>query len=89
MTNVTYTNLQTEELLAKVTPQVIILTRGATGASVWKKSGTVFSDGKFVTDLRYPIAPQVEAYLNKLLSPSSGWSVVRESDFEVLLQRDK
>lgn len=89
MTNVTYTNLQTEELLGEVAPQVIILTRGATGASVWKKTGTAFSDGKFLKDLRYPIAPQVETYLNKLMLPSSGWSVVRESDLEVLLQRSQ
>jgi hypothetical protein len=87
MTNVTYTNLQTDELLSEQTPQVIILVRGATGASVWKKPGTAFADGKFVKDLRYSIAPQVETYLNKLLLPSSGWSVVRESDSEVLLQR--
>jgi Dolichyl-phosphate-mannose-protein mannosyltransferase len=89
MTNVTFTNLQTEELLNEVAPQAVVLTRGATGTYVWKKTGTAFSDGKFVKDLRYPIAPQVEAYLSKLLSPSSGWSVVWESDFSVLLQRKK
>jgi hypothetical protein len=89
MTNVTYTNLQTEELLNEVAPQVIILTRGATGDSVWKQTGTAFSDRKFVKDLRYAKAPQVETYFNKLLSPSSGWSVGRESDGEVLLQRSQ
>jgi hypothetical protein len=89
MTNVTYTNLQTEELLHEVAPQLIILMRGTTGVAAWKKTGTAFSDGNFVKDLRYPIAPQVETYLNKLLSPSSGWSVVRESDNEILLQRSQ
>jgi hypothetical protein len=89
LTNVTFTNLQTEDLLNQLAPEVIILTRGATGASVWKKPGTVFSDGKLFKDQRYPMAPQVETYLNKLLSPSSGWSVVRESDFEVILQRSR
>jgi hypothetical protein len=89
MTNVPFTNLQTEELLNEVAPKALILTRAATGVSVWKKTGTAFSDGKLVKDLRYPIAPQVEAYLSKLLSPSSGWSVVQESDSAVLLQREK
>jgi hypothetical protein len=70
-------------------PALIILTRGATGAAVWKKPGTVFSDGKFLQDQRYAVASQVEIYLNKLLSPSSGWSVVRESDFEVMFQRSR
>ena len=87
MTNVTYANRQTEELLNTVAPQLIILRFGATGVAVWKQPGTAFSDGKFVRDLHYPIDLQVEAYFRKLLSPSSGWSVVRENDNEVLLQR--
>jgi hypothetical protein len=48
MTNVTFTNLQTEELLNEVAPKALILTRAAKGASVWKKTGTAFSDRKFV-----------------------------------------
>jgi hypothetical protein len=89
MTNVTFTNLQTEELLKELAPQAIILRRNATGTSVWKKPGTTFSDGKFVADQRYPDAPKVETYFNKLLSPSSGWFVVRESDSEILLERTR
>ena len=89
MTNVTYTNLQTDELLNQVAPELIILMRGATGVSVWKKPGTSFSDATFVKDEHYPVAPQVEAYLSKLASPSSGWSVIRENDTEILLQRNR
>jgi 4-amino-4-deoxy-L-arabinose transferase-like glycosyltransferase len=86
MTNVTYTDLQTEELLKRVAPDIIILTRGATGSYVWKQPGTFFSEGKFVKDPRYAATPQVETYLNKLLSASSGWTVVRENDSEVLFR---
>ena len=87
MTNVTFTNVQTEELINQVAPQVVILSRHATGGYVWKKKGTAFSAGNFVKEPLYSVAPQVETYLNKLLSPSSGWSVVRESDTEVVLHR--
>src|SRR5262249_18927221 len=89
MTNVTYTDLQTEKLLSEVAPQLIILTHGATGSSVWKKPGTTFSEGKFDVDRSYAAAAQAEPYLNKLASPSSGWSVVRENGSEVLLQRNE
>jgi 4-amino-4-deoxy-L-arabinose transferase-like glycosyltransferase len=87
MTNVTYTNLQTEDLLEQVAPEVLILTRGATGDSIWKQPGTAFSEGKFVKNPHYEIASQVETYLSKLRSTSSDWSVVQENDFEVLLER--
>jgi hypothetical protein len=89
MTNVTYTNLQTEDLLKQVAPDVVILTRGATGSYIWKHPGTAFSEGKFVRDQRYAATPQVEILLNKLLSASSGWSLVRESESEALLQRNR
>jgi 4-amino-4-deoxy-L-arabinose transferase-like glycosyltransferase len=89
MTNVTYTNLQTEELFRKVAPDAVIITRGATGSYVWKQPGTAFSDGKFVKDGRYAATPQVEIYLNNLLSKSSGWSVVREDATEVLFQHNR
>jgi hypothetical protein len=89
MTNVTYTNLQTEDLLKQVAPDVIILTRGATGAYAWKQPGTHFSERKFVKDMRYEATPQVEIYLNKFLSASPGWSLVRESEGEVLFHRNR
>jgi hypothetical protein len=89
MTNATYTNLQTEDLLKQVAPDIIILTRGATGGYVWKQPGTAFFEGKFAKDQRYAATPQVEVYLNKLLSASSGWSLIRENDSEVVFQRNR
>ena len=89
MTNVTYSDLQTEDLLKKVSPELLILTRKATGGYIWKQPGTTLSERKFVKDLRYAATPQVEIYLNKLLSASSGWSIVRENESEVLFQRNR
>lgn len=89
MTSVTYSDLQTEELLEKVSPDILILTRKATGGYVWKQPGTSLSERKFVKDERYAATPQVEIFLNKLLSDSSGWSLVRENDSEVLFQRNR
>ncbi len=87
LTNVRYTNLQTEDLLKQVSPDLLILTRKATGGYVWKQPGTSLSERKFVRDERYAATPQVELYLNKLLSASSGWTLVREDDSEILFQR--
>ncbi len=89
MTNVTYSDLQTEDLLRKVSPDLLILTRKATGGYVWKQPGTTLSERKFVRDLRYAATPQVEIYLTNLLSASSGWSIVRENESEVLFQRNR
>jgi hypothetical protein len=89
MTNATFTNLQTEELLNQVTPDLIVLRSAATGTSVWKKKGTSFSDGNFIADQRYADVRKAEAYLRKLASPSSGWSVVRENNSEILLERSR
>jgi 4-amino-4-deoxy-L-arabinose transferase-like glycosyltransferase len=87
MTNVVYIVLQTEQLLNDVAPELIILRREATGASVWKREGTSFADGQLVVDRRYDVAAQAEAYIAKLVSPSSGWAVIRENSFTVLFQR--
>ncbi|MCK1743560.1 hypothetical protein IVA80_22605 [Bradyrhizobium sp. 139] len=89
MTNVTYTNLQTEEQLRHEAPELIVLTRGATGNYIWKEPGTSFKEMKFVRDLRYAATPQVEAYVNDLLSPGSGWSLVAENSSEVLFARSR
>jgi hypothetical protein len=89
LTNVTDTNMQSEALLNDTAPDLIVLTRGATGSAAWKAPGTQFADGKFVRDERYATAAQAEAYLNKLHSPASGWSVVRETPSEVILQRNR
>jgi len=32
---------------------------------------------------------EIEKYVRELQSPSSGWSVVREDDFEILLERNR
>jgi hypothetical protein len=74
-------------LLSEVAPELIILRREATGASVWKREGTSFADGQLVVDRRYDVAAQAEAYIAKLVSPSSGWAVIRENSFTVLFQR--
>jgi 4-amino-4-deoxy-L-arabinose transferase-like glycosyltransferase len=89
MTNVVYVVLQTEQLLSEVAPELIILRREATGASVWKREGTSFADGQLVVDRRYDVAAQAEAYIAKLVSPSSGWAVIRENSFTVLFQRKR
>ncbi|MDE5443684.1 hypothetical protein GWG65_19985 [Bradyrhizobium sp. CSA207] len=89
MTNVTYTNLQTAEQLRTEAPDIIVLTRGATGNYIWKQPGTSFKEGKFVTDLRYAATPRAEAYVKDLLSPGSGWSLVAENSSEVLFARNR
>ncbi len=89
MANVTYTTLQTKELLGNEAPELIVLTRGATGNYIWKEPGTSFKERKFVRDLRYAATPQVEAYVNDLLSPASGWSLVAENSSEVLFARNR
>ena len=89
MRNVTYTNVLTEELIDRLAPDLIVINRGATGGYVWKAPGSKLPDRKLVRDDRFQAAPQVVALLDKLLSDSSGWTVVRENDFEALLQRRK
>lgn len=89
MTNVTYTNMQTKEQLNNEAPELVILTRGATGNYIWKQSGTSFKEGKFVTDLRYAATPQVQTYVTDLLSAGSGWSLVAETNSEALFARNR
>ena len=68
-------------------PELIILTRSVIGSYVWKRRGTIFVEGALVKDEHYVGASQVDAYVKALLSPASGWSIVREDDAEVLFQR--
>lgn len=89
MTNVVYTNMQTRKQLSSEAPELIVLTRGATGNYIWKRPETSFKERQFVRDLRYDATPEVEAYVNNLLSPGSGWSVVTENSSEVLLARNR
>jgi hypothetical protein len=89
MTNVVYTNMQTHKQLSSEAPDLIVLTSGATGNYIWKRPLTSFKDKQFVRDLRYDATPEVEAYVNDLLSPGSGWSLVTENSSEVVLARNR
>lgn len=89
MANVVYTNMQTHEQLGREAPELIVLTRGATGNYIWKQPGTSFKERKFVRDLRYDATPEVDRYVNDLLSPGSGWSLVAENSSEVLFARSR
>jgi hypothetical protein len=88
MTNVTYTNILTEDMIQHIAPDLIIINRGATGAYVWKAPGSKFSDQKLVGDDRFAATPQVMTLFEKvLLGP--GWSLVRDTNFEVAFKRNK
>jgi hypothetical protein len=88
MTNVTYTNILTEDMIDRLAPDLIIINRGATGAYVWRAPLTKFAEQKLVGDNRFEATPQVMALFKKvLLGP--GWSLVRETDFEAVFQRVK
>lgn len=89
MTNVVYTNMQTRKQFDSEAPELIVLTRGATGNYVWKRPDTSFKERQFTRDSRYDATPEVEAYVNDMLAAGSGWSVVTENNSEVLLARNR
>ena len=89
MTNVVYTEHQTRKQLSSEAPELIVLTRGATGNYIWKQPNTSFKERQYVRDVRYDATPEVEAYVNDLLSPGSGWSLVDENSSEALFARNR
>lgn len=88
LTNVTYTNLQRADLIQSVDPDIIIMNQLATGSRIWKQAGTSLADRKFVRDQRYPDQGPLEALIDQLLSPSSGWKLKHENEFFVLFEKD-
>jgi hypothetical protein len=81
--------MQTRRQLSVEAPELIVLTRGATGNYLWKRPNTSFKERQFTRNPRYDATPEVEAYVNDLLAAGSGWSVVTENSSEVLLARNR
>jgi hypothetical protein len=88
MTNVTYTNMLTDDMIQRLDPDLIIVNRGATGAYVWKAPDTKLSERKFVRDDRFAATPEVMTLFEKVLF-GPDWSLLRETNFEAAFQRKK
>jgi hypothetical protein len=88
MTNVTYTNMLTDDMIQRLDPDLIIVNRGATGAYVWKAPDTKLSERKLVRDDRFAATPEVMTLFEKVLF-GPDWSLLRETNFEAAFQRKK